>query len=118
MFDQLAKLAALPRDEFESQYPAVLEKFEARSANPAARRFFPSLSSIFGRDRLHYLQMEMFKAALAEVQGGLDKLKEFKDPYGTGPFELRTLEKGFELKSQLLYMGKPVILRVGDGQGD
>jgi hypothetical protein len=60
--------------------------------------------------------MVLFQAALAVVQGGPDKLKDIKDPFGDGPFEYRTLDKGFELKSKLLYQDKPVTLTVGQGK--
>ena len=59
--------------------------------------------------------MALFKAALGVVAGDADKLKDFKDPFGDGPFEYRSLEKGFELKSKLLFKGQPVILTFGSG---
>ena len=57
--------------------------------------------------------MALFKAALAVVKGGPDQLEAIKDPFGDGPFEYRNLEKGFELKSKLLFKGQPVALMVG-----
>ena len=60
--------------------------------------------------------MALFKAALAVVKGGPDKLKDIKDPFGDGPFEYRALDKGFELKSKLLFKGQPVMLTVGKGR--
>ena len=60
--------------------------------------------------------MALFKAAIAVVQGGPDKLKDIKDPFGDGPFEYRALDKGFELKSKLLFKGQPVTLTVGKGK--
>jgi hypothetical protein len=56
------------------------------------------------------------KAAVAVVQGGPDRLKDIHDPFGDGPFEYRALEKGFELKSKLLYHEKTVTLTVGPKQ--
>ena len=53
------------------------------------------------------------RAALAIVQGGPDKLKDSKDPFGDGPFQYRALDKGFELKSKLLVKGQPLTLTVG-----
>jgi hypothetical protein len=59
-------------------------------------------------------QMALFKAALAVVQGGPDKLKDIQDPFGEGPFAYQPLDRGFELKSKLLYHNeKPVTLTVG-----
>lgn len=57
----------------------------------------------------------MFKAAIAVVQDGPDKLKEIRDPFGDGPFEYHALDKGFELKSKLLFRDQPVMLTVGHG---
>jgi hypothetical protein len=57
--------------------------------------------------------MLMLRAAAAIVQEGPDKLKDFKDPYRSGPFGYRALQGGFELKSALVVEGKPVTLTVG-----
>ena len=59
--------------------------------------------------------MELLKAAIAVVRGGPEKLEAIKDPFGTGPFEYRPLDKGFELKSKLLFHDQPVSLTVGQG---
>jgi hypothetical protein len=64
-------------------------------------------------ERRTQTRMALFKAALAVVQDGPDKLKDIKDPFGDGPFEYRALDKGFELESKLLYHEKPVTLTVG-----
>jgi hypothetical protein len=53
---------------------------------------------------------------MAVVQGGPDRLKDFKDPFGDGPFEYRALDRGFELKSKLLFRDQPVTLTVGTGK--
>ena len=45
-----------------------------------------------------------------------EKLKQIKDPYGDGPFEYQALERGFELKSKLLFEGQPVSLVAGQGK--
>ena len=50
---------------------------------------------------------------IAVAESGPNKLEEIKDPFGSGPFEYRPLEKGFELKSKLLFEGQPVTLTVG-----
>jgi hypothetical protein len=57
--------------------------------------------------------MAMLLAGIAFVEGGEAKLKTIKDPFGTGPFEYRALDKGFELKSKYQYEGQPVILQIG-----
>ena len=57
--------------------------------------------------------MELLKAAIAVVRGGPEKLEAIKDPFGTGPFAYRRLDKGFELKSKLVFHDQPVSLTVG-----
>ena len=57
----------------------------------------------------------LFRAALAVANGGPDKLKEaqYRDPFGTGPFEYRARPQGFELVAKLTVRGEPVKLTVG-----
>jgi hypothetical protein len=66
--------------------------------------------------RRNETQKALFRAALTVVQGGPDKLKDIKDPFGDGPFQYRALDQGFELKSRLLFKGQPVLLTVGNGK--
>jgi hypothetical protein len=113
VFDRLAKLSALPWQEFDQQYVAYDEEFRKKTADRVARAFVPAMGSVVARAQFHHAQMTLFNAAVAVIQGGPDKLKEIKDPFGNGPFDYHALDKGFELKSQLQYQGKPVILRVG-----
>ncbi len=67
-------------------------------------------------ERRAQTQRELFKAALAVVQGGPDSLKNFRDPFGNGPFEYRRLDQGFELRSSLVVNGMPVTLTVGQAK--
>lgn len=114
LYDQLAKMTALPWKEFDAQYPDFVKK--AKAANPLAGYLLPAMDKVVAAERRHQTQIALFKAALAVVQDGPDKLKEIKDPFGDGPFEYRTLEKGFALKSKLLFKGQPVMLTVGKGK--
>jgi hypothetical protein len=114
LYDQLAKLAALPWKELDAQYPEFVKK--AKAANPLAGYLLPTTYHIVARERRARARMALFKAALAVVQGGKDKLKDFKDPFGDGPFEYRALDKGFELKSKLFFKEQPVMLTVGTGK--
>ena len=111
MYDELAKLAALPPKEFDARYPEFIKK--AKAGNPLAGYVLPAMDKVAPRERQIHAQREMFKAALAVVQGGPDKLKAFRDPYGDGPFEYKALEKGFELRSRLMVRGEPFTLTVG-----
>jgi hypothetical protein len=109
--DQLAKIAALPWKEFDAQYPKFVTK--TKSPNPMAGFLLPRLDAYVAAQRRCQTQMALFKAALAVVQGGPDKVKEIADPFGDGPFEFRSLENGFELKSKLVFKDHPVTLTAG-----
>jgi hypothetical protein len=109
--DQLAKLATLPREEFAAQYPDFKKKTKA--ANLLAGHLLTAADQFMATQERNQCRMAMLKAAAAVARDGPGKLKEFNDPFGKGPFEYRGLEKGFELKSELLYQGKPVTLTVG-----
>ncbi len=111
-YDELAKVMALPWKEFDARYPELVKN--AKVADPLGGFDRPKqMDGIIARERRYQAQMALFKAGLAIVQGGPDKLKEIQDPFGEGPFGYRALDKGFELKSKLLYHEKPVTLTVG-----
>jgi hypothetical protein len=111
LYDQLAKIVTFPRKEAEARYPEFIK--EARDANPMAHAVFPAVDRVIAAEQRSRAQMALFKAALAVVRGGPDQLKEIKDPFGDGPFEYRAQDAGFELKSKLLFKGRPVTLVVG-----
>jgi len=111
LYDDLAKVAALPWKEFDAQYPEFVKK--AKAASPLAGYVLPNVGHLMPAVRRTETQREMLLAALAVVQGGPDKLKAFRDPYGDGPFEYKALEKGFELRSKLMVRGEPFTLTVG-----
>jgi hypothetical protein len=113
-YDRQAKLMALPWKELDAQYPEFMKK--ARAANPLARYVLPGMHKVVAVQRRIQTQRALFKAALAVVQDGPDKVKDFEDPFGKGPFEYRALAKGFELKSKLLVKGQPLTLTVGTGK--
>jgi hypothetical protein len=112
-YDELARVIALPWKEFDAQYPELVKKAKARDLWGFDRLNEPD--GIVARVRRYETQMALFKAALAVVKGGPDKLKDIEDPFGNGPFEFRALDRGFELKSKLLFKGQPVMLTVGQG---
>jgi hypothetical protein len=84
--------------------------------NPLAAAFIHPMVAQVGFERRNQTQLALFKAAPAVVQDGPDQLKDIKDPAGKGPFEYRVTDQGFELKSKLLFLGKPVMLTVGNGK--
>ena len=111
LYEQQAKLVSLPPVEFDKQYPEFIKR--ASAANAMAGALLPVIDKLIGHNRRNEAQMALLRAATAIVQGGPDKLKDFKDPFGQGPFEYRALTQGFELKSKLLYRDQPVTLVVG-----
>lgn len=112
--DQMAKIVALPRREFEKQYPDF--KTKAKAGNVLAGHLLTSADKMFAAEQRNQALLALFKAAVAVVQGGPGRLKDIRDPFGDGPFEYRALDRGFELKSKLLYNELPVVLRVGEGK--
>jgi hypothetical protein len=113
-YDQLAKMTTLPWKEFDAQHPEFAK--EAKAVNPLADQILPLNDFMLATERRTQTRMALFNAALAVVQGGPDILKDIKDPFGDGPFKYRALDKGFELKSKLLFNGQSVLLTVGNGR--
>jgi hypothetical protein len=113
-YDRMAEVAALPREGFDKQYPELLSR--AKAASPVGGLLLPSLDRMVEVRRRAQAQRLLLKAAMAVVQGGPEKLKDVKDPFGDGPFEYRDLGKGFELKSKLIFRGQPVTLTAGQGK--
>jgi hypothetical protein len=111
VYDDLARLAALPNDQFDVQYPPFKQKIKAE--HPLAALLLPAIDSIRAKEQRHQARMAMLLAGIAVAESGPDKLKEIKDPFGAGPFEYRALDKGFELKSKLQFEGQPVTLTIG-----
>jgi hypothetical protein len=111
LYDQMTKLTELPRAEFDAQYP----KWQAQvaAADPVAAAFVPALDKMMAAHRRAAVRLAMFRAAIAIVRGGPEKVKDFRDPAGDGPFEYHATDGGFELKSKLLLKDQPLTLRVG-----
>lgn len=110
-YDEMAKVLALPHDQFQPQFTALMQK--AKAANPLAGLLLPALDKVIAAEHRTRARMALFKAALAVAQKGPDALQTIVDPFGQGPFEYRARPQGFELKSKLLYQGQPVTLTVG-----
>jgi hypothetical protein len=113
VYDELARLVALPKEQFDAQYPAFKQK--TKDANPAASLIVPAVDQLLAKERRNQARLAMCLAATAVAEGGSEKLKDIKDPFGSGPFEYRPLDKGFELVSKLTYEGQPVTLKAGHG---
>lgn len=111
VYDELAGIAALPKEEFEARYPKFKER--AKGDNPVVGVLLPAIDKVLEKEHRHKARFALLFAAIAVAQDGPEKLKEIKDPYGNGPFEYKELERGFELKSKLLFEGQPVTLTAG-----
>lgn len=116
VYDKLRTIVALPKAEFDAQYTEFKQTVTA--GNPLARALLPAVDKFLGQEQRNQTRMAMLLAAIAVVQDGPDTLKDINDPFGSGPFEYRALEKGFELKSALIVEGKPVTLTVGHAPND
>jgi hypothetical protein len=116
VYDELAKLVAAPAGEFDRRYPEFLQRAEA--INPMARVLLPAMKNVVAAERRTQARWAMLFAAVAVIQDGPDKLKDIKDPFGTGPFDYRALDQGFELRSKLIDRDQPVTLTVGRAKRD
>ncbi len=111
VYDELAKVAALPKEQFDRQYPAFKKKTEA--ANPMAGVLLPAVDKFLAKERRLQARRAMLASAINVVQGGAEKIQQSRDPFGDGPFEYRATDKGFELESKLTFDNQPVKLIVG-----
>ena len=109
-YDQLADALALPYDQVRGRVDEINKKAQA---NPIAKAILPSYDKVVDTEARAVCRMAMLKAAIAVAKGGPDKVKDFRDPYGDGPFEYKALPQGFELRSKLQFRGEPVVLQVG-----
>ncbi len=111
LFGELQRIVDLPKDKFEIEYPPFKKKALAKS--PLAELILPAVDKVIHKKYRNRARLAMLLAAIAVAEGGPEKLKELKDPFGSGPFEYRKVDGGFELKSALTLDGEPVTLRVG-----
>jgi hypothetical protein len=109
-YDQLAEALALPYNQVRPRLDEINKKAQA---NPIAKAILPNYDKVVDAEARAQCRMAMLKAAIAVQKGGPDKVKDFPDPYGDGPFEYKALPQGFELKSKLQFRGEPVVLQVG-----
>jgi hypothetical protein len=108
VYDELENLVALPQSEFEVQYPAFKERVQ--NTTPLTRILLPAIDKVMAKEYRNQARMAMLLAGIAVTESGQDTLKDIQDPFGNGPFEYRALDKGFELRSKLLFEGQPVTL--------
>jgi hypothetical protein len=78
-----------------------------------AKLLLPAMDKVIATQRRSDVRMAMLMAGIAVVERGPEKIADFKDPFGDGPFGYKKLKTGFELSSKLMHEGKPVTLMVG-----
>jgi hypothetical protein len=111
VYVHLSEMVELPPQQFDERYPLFRDK--AKADNPLAGLLLPAIDKVLAKERRTKARMAMLMASIAVAEGGPEKLKEIRDPFGDGPFEYRKLEQGFELTSKLRVEDQPVQLTVG-----
>lgn len=81
--------------------------------NPFTQGLFPALDKIFQVRARSQTRAGLIEAAFAVADKGPDVLKDYRDPFGDGPFEYKKTDGGFELASKFKYKDEPVTLRIG-----
>lgn len=111
-YDELAKLVALPIDEFDDRFAAFNRKVES-ARNAVVQSMLPGIGRVRYTHARAQIEWVMLKAAIAVRQSGTDALDRFKDPCGNGRFGYEELDGGFRLRSKLMHDAKPVTLTFG-----
>jgi hypothetical protein len=109
-YEEFARIASLPREEFEPRWTAQTKKLEG---NVFARLLMPAVDKVYDAEERAKTHWAMFNAARAVVQNGPGKLKDFPDLVGNEPFGYVAHSGGFELKSKVIYKGQALKLRIG-----
>lgn len=121
IFDEAADIATKPLDECSKAESRFKERLatEMDSARPLITNIFPRLIlPAIQKHRNVEAKIEakfaLLHAAVGIVTNGVEKLSDFKDPFGNGEFEYRKNDNGFELRSKLASKNEPVRLIVGN----
>jgi hypothetical protein len=110
-YREVAKLLALPMDQFEKEFEREARK---RADNAVFRYFFPAVVKVRQAQARMEVRRALLSTALDIRQHGPDALKNHPAPVVGGPFEHVPSDGGFELRSTLKGTdGKPLTLTVG-----
>jgi len=109
-YGAVADIANLPLADFERRAYEIEEKMKKDS--PAAALVMPAFGKFREQEAGAEALLAVLKAAIAIVLDGPDRAKDFKDPFGDGPFEYVPVGNGFVLKSKLVVNDKPVAVTV------
>ena len=108
LWDELAKIADLPPEEFEEKVKDI--------SNPALGALGPGVQRASYLPAASQAKTAMLLAAIVRLLDGEEGFLSIKDPYGDGPFAYKQLKKGFQLASKLKVKNKPVTLKIGAGR--
>jgi hypothetical protein len=118
-YDRMIQIAALPPHQVPAAEKAFHDNWNKDTANDDLIAVAVTRMLLPAGGRLRHTECEMqarramLRAALAVAAEGRDKLKAHPDPFGTGPFALRPVDGGYELKSDLgKVIDRPVTLPV------
>jgi hypothetical protein len=115
-FAELARRLDLPRAQLRPALDALA--LAERSAHPVVAMLVDkALWHRFMVDQMRALRM-MLRAGVTLVRFGAPAFLDVADPFGTGPFELQRVGKGFVIRSALRDEGRPeVSLALGEAAG-
>jgi len=116
-YDKLASLALLPPEKVKQAEADLMKNpgLDGPAAN-LARTLVPAVFAARQAEAAQQVQVAMLRVAIAVAQHGQQALsgKEYRDPFGDGPFKYAAFDGGFELSSKLMdRQGKPASLTVG-----
>jgi hypothetical protein len=108
MFDEVARMALLSppecakaEDAYRQKLKKELNSDELPGVNVIGRLILPHASEYRLSEAVMMTQRQMFLAALTILTEGPQHVKDFRDPFGDGPFDYKEREGGFELMGKL-----------------
>ncbi len=110
---EIIKTFALPPDQIK---PAIAELDKRIEQLPISLQLMVTPPGKLWRvEAIANTYQQLFRTAIAVAADGPEQVKQFKDPYGKGPFEYRKTPTGFELKGSIKDgRGEPVTLVIGE----
>jgi len=114
-YDRMIKALGATVAEQQEEWEKLDQVIEAGD-NPLAKLLLPAIGSVAAAEREAQTRWAMYLAAVDITHGGPDALQNHRDPAGDGPFELKQLTNGFELRSKLIHKDQPVVITVGTGE--
>ena len=111
-YDETIRITALPYSQSQPQLAVQCVRIKT-GINPFAKQVFPGLTRAQEEEMRLHVSWAMLRAAIAVSRNGEAALKDAPNPAGTGPFQYRKLDNGFELKTVLPGVEQPVVMQFG-----